>query len=121
MSIEQEIFASYQVEKNKLLEYGFTNLSNVFIYSKDFLNGEFKAKIVIDENGKVTGKVIENAFNEEFAQLRIESFHGEFTIKVREVYKEILFDIRDKCFKKVLFVCELTRQLNYQASWLWND
>lgn len=104
MSIEQEIFTSYRIEKNKLLEYGFENLSNIFIYSKDFLNGEFKAQIVVDEDGIINGKVIENAFNEEFTQLRIESFHGEFTSKVREAYKEILFDIRDKCFKKVLFV-----------------
>lgn len=104
MTIEQELFTSYRAEKNKLLEFGFENLSNVFIYSKDFLNGEFKAQIVVDENGKVNGKVIENAFNEEFAQLRIESLHGGFIAEVREAYKEMLVDIRDKCFKKVLFV-----------------
>lgn len=104
MTIEQEIFTSYRVEKNKLQEYGFESLSNVFIYSKDFLNGEFKAQIVVDENGNVNGKVIENAFNEEFAQLRIEAFHGGYIAEVREAYKEMLVDIRDKCFKKVLFV-----------------
>ena len=58
----------------------------------------------MDENGEVNGKVIENAFNEEFAQLRIASYHGGFIAGVREAYKEILLDIRDKCFKKVLFV-----------------
>ena len=104
MNIEQELFTSYHLEKDKLLEYGFENLSNDFIYSKDFLNGDFKAKIIIDEKGAISGKVIENAFNEEFVQLKIESYHGEFIAKVREAYKEILIDIRDKCFKKEYFV-----------------
>lgn len=111
MTIEQEIFASYRLEKDKLLDYGFENLDNVFIYQKDFLNGDFKAQIVIDENGEVSGKVIETAFNEEFAQLRIESFHGEFIGTVREAYKEILIDIRDKCFKKVIFVSNQANRL----------
>ena len=111
MSIEQDIFASYRLEKDKLLDYGFENLANVFIYSKDFLNGDFKAQIVVDENGVVNGKVIENAFNEEFAQLRIESFHGGFIGEVREAYKEILIDIRDKCFKKEIFVSNQANRL----------
>ena len=111
MNIEQELFASYHLEKDKLLKYGFENLSNVFVYSKDFLNGDFKAKIVIDEKGIVSGKVIENAFNEEFVQLRIESFHGGFVGEVREAYKEILVDIRDRCFKKEIFVSNQANRL----------
>lgn len=104
MNIEQEIFATYRFEKDKLLDYGFEDLGNVFIYNKDFLNGDFKAQIVVDKNGKVNGRVIENAFNEEFVQLKNESYHGEFMGTVREAYKEILIDIRDKCFKKEIFV-----------------
>lgn len=111
MDIEQEIFASYHLEKDKLLNYGFESLENIFIYSKNFLNGEFKAQIVVDINGEVSGKVIENAFNEEFLQLRIESFHGGFVGEVREAYKEILIDIRDKCFKKEIFVSNQANRL----------
>ena len=111
MNIEQEIFASYRVEIEKLLDYGFENLANVFVYQKDFLNGDFKAQIVIDEKGTISGKVIEKAFNEEFAQLRIESFHGGFVGTVREAYKEILIDIRDKCFRKEVFVSNQANRL----------
>ena len=111
MNIEQEIFISYRLDKEKLLEYGFENLSDVFIYQKDFLNGDFKAQIVIDEKGEVKGKVIENAFNEEFTQLRIESFYGGFVGIVREAYKELLIDIRGKCFKKEIFVSDQANRL----------
>ena len=111
MNIEQEIFASYRLEKDKLLDYGFEDLDGIFIYHKDFLNGEFEAQIVVDENGTVNGKVIENAFDEEFTQLRIESYRGGFIGSVREAYKEILIDIRDKCFKKVMFVSNQANRL----------
>ena len=104
MTIEQEIFASYKVDKDRLIEYGFINLSGIYIFSKNFLNDEFKALINVDENGEINGKVIENEFDEEFIQLRVESFHGGFVGTVREAYKEILVDIRNKCFKKEIFV-----------------
>jgi len=111
MDIEQEIFASYRLEKDKLLDYGFENIAGVFIYNKDFLNGDFKARIVVDESEKISGRVIENAFGEEFTQLRNESFHGGFVGAVREAYKEILVNIRDKCFKKVIFVSNQANRL----------
>ena len=111
MNIEQEIFASYRLEKDKFFDYGFEDLDGVFAYHKDFLNGEFKAQIVVDENGTVNGKVIEKAFDEEFTQLRIESYRGGFIGSVRESYKEILIDIRDKCFKKVMFVSNQANRL----------
>lgn len=103
MTIEQELFSSYRVIKDRLLEYGFFNYSNIYTYSTIFHNNEFKALISVDESGTLTGKVIEMAFNEEFSQLRNDSFHGGFIGEVREQYKEILIDIRNKCFKEVIF------------------
>ena len=88
MRIEQELFASYRVEKEKLINYGFENFNNIFVFSKGFLNGDFKAKIVVDENENISVKVIDNAFNEEFIQLNNESYHGGFIGTVRESYKE---------------------------------
>ena len=111
MTIEQELFASYRVIKESLTEYGFDSFNGVFTYSKDFLNNEFKALITIDEYGTLNGKVIENAFGDEFTQLRIESYKGGFIAEVREAYKEILLDIRDKCFKKEIFVSNQANRL----------
>ena len=111
MTIEQELFASYRVIKEKLLEWGFINYSGIYTYSKDFHNDEFKALITIDEYGTLNGKVIEKEFNEEFVQLRIESFRGGFFGEVREEYKKILLDIRDKCFKKEIFISNQANRL----------
>ena len=111
MTIEQELFASYRVIKEKLLEYGFSDFSSVYTYSIDFHNDEFKALITIDENGTLRGKVIEKAFDEEYIQLRNESFQGGFVGAIREEYKEILLDIRHNCFKKEVFVSNQANRL----------
>ena len=111
MKIEQELFASYQVIKENLLGYGFDFFDDVYTYTKDFHNDEFKALIVIDEHGILTGKVIEKEFDEEFLQLRNEVYQGGFVGGIREEYKEILLDIRDKCFKKEIFISNQANRL----------
>ena len=62
----KELFFSYRVIKDKLLDYGFTCFSNVYTYAKDFMNDEFQALIIIDEHGEIDGKVVEKAFDEEY-------------------------------------------------------
>jgi len=111
MSIEQEIFASYKVDFSKLMPYGFDCFMDIYTYAKDICNDEFKALITINKNGVVNGKVIEKAFDEEYAQLRNEAFQGGFVGEVRENYKQLLEDIRDKCFYKRPFVSDQANRL----------
>lgn len=111
MLIEQEIFASYKVDFDKLIPYGFDCFGGVYTYSKDICNDEFKALITINEKGVVNGKVIEKAFDEEYSQLRNESFQGGFVGEVRETYKALLEDIKDKCFFKRPFVSDQANRL----------
>ncbi len=107
----KELFFSYRVIKDKLLDYGFTCFSDVYTYAKDFMNDEFQALIIIDERGEIHGKVVEKAFDEEYHQIENESFRGGFVGAVREAYQEILLDIRDKCFKKEIFISDQANRL----------
>jgi predicted DNA-binding protein (MmcQ/YjbR family) len=107
----KELFFSYRVIKDKLLYYGFTCFSNVYTYAKDFMNDEFQALIIIDEHDEIDGKVVEKAFDEEYHQIENESFRGGFVGAVREAYQEILLDIRDKCFKKEIFISDQANRL----------
>ena len=111
MTIEQEIFASYLVNKESLIPYGFTNFNNVYTYSIEFMDAAFKALIVINEKDELIGKVIEKDFNEEYLPLRNESYQGGFVGEVRESYKAILLDIREHCFKKQIFVSKQANRL----------
>ncbi len=112
MRIEQELFSSYRPLRERLLEYGFEDFSGVLTYAKDFMDGEFRALITIDEKGLLAGKVIEKEFGEEYTQLRIASLHGGFVGSVRESYKAILLDIREKCFKREAFLSNQANRLN---------
>lgn len=111
MNIENEVFKRFNVNYNKLEDYGFKKEKNNYVFEKNFLNNDFKAIITISSKGIVTGKVIENEINEEYTLLRTEAV-GEFVGKVREAYKEILLDIRNKCFEANYFIFDQTNRIN---------
>lgn len=112
MKIEEEIFNSYIPNYEKLKAYGFEIFANIYTYSKTFLNDDFKALITIDNKGEINVKVIEEAFNEEFALLRVDSYVGAFASQVRDAYKEILLDIRDNCFNKQDFISKQANRIS---------
>ena len=128
MSIESEVFKKYIPNNNKLIKYGFKKSNNEYKFSKIIMNDTFRADIVIDDKGKVIGKVIEIELNEEYTNFRIEGNSGEFVGKVREEYKSILQDIANKCFEKEYFMYEQTNSITklindkYSVSpeFLWN-
>ncbi len=111
MTIEQEVFRRYKVNRNALIRYGFNRFDDIYTYDKYFLDDAFKAIIVIDENGIVKGKVIETDFEDEYTQIRNPIYKGKFVNKVREEYRNILLDIRKKCFKKQFFISEQANRL----------
>ena len=96
--IETEIFNNYKCVFNTLIEYGFSFINETYTFNKTFLNNEFQTIINISKQGIVTGKVIELAIGEEYTNIRLETLNGAFVNEVREAYREILLDIRDKCF-----------------------
>ena len=109
--IEDEIFLKMKFDFEKLKEFGFCFENNTYIYSEDFMDGDFKA--VIEISDVLTGKVIDNLSDEEYMPLRIESYDGEYVCKVREAYKTILKRIADACCTDVFFACE---QANHIAN-----
>lgn len=111
MNIENEIFKRFSINYKKLENYGFIKNNNIFLLEKNFLNNDFKAIISINSKGFITGKVIENALNEEYTLHKTEML-GEFVGKVREAYKDILLDIRKHCFEPNYFIYDQTNRIN---------
>lgn len=104
MSTEKDIFQKYTPDFKKLVRYGFKEDNTVYHYEKVFNDNEFKAIIEISKDGIISGKVYDLENNDEFLPLKIESQQGSFAGEIREKYKEILIDIRDKCFLKNYFI-----------------
>lgn len=102
MKIEEELLFGYKAKEDALIKYGFKKEQNSFFYITPIMNGEFEAKITISKN-LLRAKIIDKSFNEEYSLFNNEHANGEFIGKLREEYKNILLDIREKCFIRALF------------------
>jgi len=98
MKIEEEIFKNSKVDYSKLEDYGFKKNDNDYQYSK-LLTKNLQVNIRIYNNGTVKGQIIDLKIDDEYIGYRIENQVGEFHNKVLDLFKRVLIDIRDKCFK----------------------
>lgn len=125
---EEEIFKKSIIDYDKCLKYGFVKEQDIYIYKKDILNNEFQVIITITNN-IIKGKIIEKELNEEYFNYRIENQIGEFVNNIRDEYKKILLDIKDKCTKSNTFIYPQTNRINNwikdtfsnNPEFLWDD
>lgn len=111
MNIENEIFKRTNVNIKQLEKYGFKKENNTYTFEKTFLNNEFKAIVNINDEGLVSGKVIDLQVDEEYTNIRTE-MTGEFVNNVRESYKKILLDIKKHCFETNYFISKQANRIN---------
>ncbi len=120
MKLENEIFKRSYVNIEKLINYGFIKEDGVYKYSKIFMES-FRADIVINESGIVSGRIFDLNVDEEYTNFRVESQVGEFVTSVRGTYKEILNDIADNCFDKNYFITEQANRITKLIMELYHD
>lgn len=101
--IEDEIFKRYLLDYSKLSKYGFVFKNNFWILEKKILNNSFLITIRIIEE-KVYGTVVDLDTDFEYTAFRVNDSVGEFSSKVRDLFIDILMDIREKCFNIKMFV-----------------
>lgn len=99
----EEIFDGEKVDSNKLIEYGFSFENNLYSYSKTILNNQFTFNIIIDDNGVVHTKLIDNSTKDEYILHKMEDVSGSFVNSIRNEYNHIINDIKDKCFNNSVF------------------
>lgn len=116
MNIENKIFERSILEEEKLIPYGFIKDKNCYTLTKLILNDTFKVEIKIIDN-KVTGKIYDLSFNEEYLGFRSELNTGSFANTIRGSYENILLDIKKNCFKDKYFI---NNQTNYIAEMIYN-
>ena len=98
MNIEEEIFEGSKPYFDKLLVYGFQKEKDKYIFKKLINRNKFEVIITINEDGKVNGKIVDLALDEEYLNFRIENIDGAFANFIKEEYESILNDIKEKCF-----------------------
>ena len=107
MTIEETIFNRYLIDENSLLDYGF---NSDYVYTVDILDNTFKV-IITYVDKKITGKIIDLSFDEEYTNFRIER-SGEFNLKIRSEFEKILLDIRDKACTKRTYIFDQANRIN---------
>lgn len=111
MNIEKEIFKRTSVDFKKLEPYGFKKEKNKYIFEKKFLKNNFKAIITISDKGIISGKVIDLQVNEEYTNINTK-MTGDFINTVRNLYKNILIDIKINCFETKYFIFNQSNRIN---------
>ena len=86
-----------KIDEQKLSSYGFIKTNNEYHYEKSILNNEFKIVININEE-KLTSKIIEVSFNDEYLMADVDNAVGEFVGKIKQEYEDTINDIFTNCF-----------------------
>ncbi len=98
MTIEEKIFSRKRPELLRLEEYGFEKSSDGFVYTEKFMNGSFSARVLVGNDGRVSGKVFDLEADDEYRAFRDENRLGEFVGSVRCAFDDILQRIAESCF-----------------------
>ena len=109
MKLADELFIKHTLIENTLLPYGFQKDGDLYFYNSLIHNDEFELQIVI-KNQKISAKLIEKEFHEEYTQINMESTGG-FINSLKEECGKVLLNIRDKCFKKESFIFPQTNRI----------
>ena len=76
------------INKNKLLDYGFKLLNDVYYYEENIIDSKFKVLIEINKN--MISKVIDNKTNEEYLMVDVKNATGNYVGMIREAYEKVL-------------------------------
>lgn len=117
MDLKGKLFYRKKINYEKLIPFGFSYSNNIYYYKKDIANGDFVLKIDIVD-GKLTYKVFDKEFDDEYTLINLDKATGEFVGKLREEVKEVLKDIASKCFDDVLFTSD---QANRIANYIYSE
>lgn len=106
MSMESEFFKEAQPDFARFSSAGFartkipggSDAGEVWKYSEEFMDGDFRAEITVTDDGEVSGRVLDLFSEEEYLPLRVPEQNGPFVSTVRYEYEKLLRRIFDRCF-----------------------
>lgn len=113
MTIEEQIFQRHRPDFNQLLHYGFQKKGDQYHFSQKFFENQFEADLTVDNQGHVSGKVVDASTKMEYLPLRA-AHMGAFASAVQSEYTKLLKQIAHQCFVNQPFITK-------QANWLTNQ
>ena len=111
MKIEESVFERKRFVFDKLTAFGFAPDGADLVYTRPFLGGDFVAEVRVAPDGTVSGRVIDNMNDEDYAPLRAEGMQGAYVSGVRAAYTEILNEIAGACCYEVYFASDQANRI----------
>ena len=108
MSMESEVFSNYLIQPERLMDYGFLLAGDKLVYRKPLPEDGFE--IVIEYDGTMRGRILDHASGGEYTNFRIEKATG-YSAGIRQVFTDLLLDIRVRCFRNQYFKSEQARRV----------
>lgn len=109
--IIQSIFRYKKVNFSKLIDFGFRQADNCYLYSRVLPHSDFIMKVCINASGKISAKIIDRALNEPYNLHLINGAVGNFVGQVKDQYKKMLSEIANKCCEPDVFKSQQTKEL----------
>lgn len=119
--IIEEIFNKYSLVSNKLVEYGFALQNDKYTYAINIANDQMRLTITINKNGEIETEVFDLESEEIYNLFLVENAVGSFVGEVKSEYENILTDIRDKCFSRMIFKSNYAIQITDYIKNTYND
>ena len=87
----------------KLLQYGFVESGEVYVYNTNIFDNQMALTVTADKHGNISTRVVELETGEPYTLFLVEDAVGSFVGGVRQEYERVLTDIAEKCCNKQVF------------------
>ena len=121
MSIENDVFERCRPDGKRCEAYGFQRAGEGWRYEQTFLDGAFRAVLMIDAAGRGTGDVIDTMTEEAYLPLRLANPAGSYVYGVRHAYEELLRGIAEACFVRLPFASPQANRICQRIEAVWGD
>ncbi len=111
----EDIFLQKQIDRNRLLDYGFEPDGDAFHYTCPVMEGEFHLTVVLDRHGNPTTSLLDADSGEEYTLYRTAA-EGTYVGEVRKAIAAVLEEIADRCCVPSTFRQEGTLRLLAHAA-----
>lgn len=98
----EKYFENKTIDYGKMLEYGFFKKEDNYFYENKIYDNQFKVVVEITKEKKLS-KIIDLSTWEEYVLIDVKDTSGNFTLKIKEEYENILNDIIEKCTTRNIF------------------
>ena len=132
MNITQEIFGRRRPVRDKLIRYGFTEVTGapgLLWYREDFMDGALRAEVFVRPDGTVESHAVDLDTGEEYTPINVEAQQGAYVGAAREAYRAILERTAEECFTEVPFLSDQANRIaakireryGVEPEFLWPD